>query len=62
MIFLFLKCKPLILLVIYFWLPWIFLFLAASGLSLVVVGRDYPLVTAHGLAITVASLGAEWGF
>ena len=38
---------------IYFWLCWVFV--AAPGLSLVVVSRGYSLVEMHRLLIVVAS-------
>ena len=46
-----------IYLFVYFWLCWVFV--AASGLSLVVERRGYSLVAVLRLLITVASLAAE---
>ena len=42
---------------IYFWLCWVFV--AAPGLSLVVVSRGYSLVEMHRLLISMASFLAE---
>ena len=44
---------------IYFWLCWVFV--AAPGLSLVVVSRGYSLDLVCGLLIVVASLVAALG-
>ena len=41
----------------FFWLRWVFI--AARGLSLVVVSGGYSFVVVHGLLIAVASLVAE---
>ena len=48
-----------IYLFIYFWLRWVFV--AARGLSLVVVSGRPLFVAVHGLLIPVASLVAEEG-
>ena len=52
--FLFLNLKKYIL--IYFWLSWVFV--AACGLSLVVVSGSYSLDAVHGLLTGVVSLVA----
>ena len=41
----------------YFWLCWVFV--AACGLFLVVVSRDFSLVAVHRLLLAVASLIVE---
>ena len=51
--------KFIIYLFIYFWLCWVFV--AARGLSLVVVSGGLLFVAVHGLLIAVASLVAEHG-
>ena len=42
---------------IYFWWHWVFI--AASGLSLVVVSRAYSVVVAHVILTVMGSLLAE---
>ena len=49
----------LFILFIYFWLHWVFV--AACGLSLVVVSGGLLFVAVHGLLIAVASLVVEHG-
>ena len=44
---------------IYVWLHWVFI--AAHGLSLVMMSRGYSLVAVRGLLIAVASLVMEHG-
>ena len=44
---------------LYFWLCWVFI--AACGLSLLVVSKGYSLVVVCGLLFAVASLVAEDG-
>ena len=44
---------------VHFWLRWVFI--AACGLSLVVVSGGNSLVAVHGLLIAVASLAADMG-